>query len=86
VHASDDPVPSVAASEPHGTSAATSDAARTTVTSEPHGTTAAASDATLDALREEVETIDALPVADRVAVFERVNATLADELAVLDEV
>jgi hypothetical protein len=40
----------------------------------------------LDALREEVETVDGLAVGDRVAVFERVNEGIADELARLDEV
>jgi hypothetical protein len=40
----------------------------------------------LAALREEVETVDGLAVGDRVAVFERVNEGIADELARLDEV
>jgi hypothetical protein len=39
----------------------------------------------LDRLREEVETVDDLPVGDRVIVFERVNDGIAAELARLDE-
>jgi hypothetical protein len=40
----------------------------------------------LAALRDDVEGVDDLPVAERVAVFERVNEDIADELARLDEV
>jgi hypothetical protein len=40
----------------------------------------------LVALRTELEGLDALPVADRVARFEHANAVLAAELAALDEV
>ena len=40
----------------------------------------------LSALRTELETIDELPVPERVAVFDRANASLARELAELDEV
>jgi hypothetical protein len=41
----------------------------------------------IDALRAELEDgLDQLPVADRVARFERANDVLARELAVLDEV
>jgi hypothetical protein len=43
-------------------------------------------DPALDALRQEVEAIDDVAIDDRVAVFERVNATIARELAALDEV
>jgi hypothetical protein len=39
----------------------------------------------LDRLREEVRTVEDLPVGDRVAVFERVNDGIAAELARLDE-
>jgi hypothetical protein len=37
-------------------------------------------------LRDEVEGVDALPVTERVRVFERVNEGIADELARLDEI
>jgi hypothetical protein len=40
----------------------------------------------LDELREEVDSVDELPVAERVAVFERVNEGIAAELSRLDEV
>lgn len=41
----------------------------------------------LDALRTELEeTVDDLPVADRVSRFEHANDVLARELALLDEV
>jgi hypothetical protein len=40
----------------------------------------------LVALRTELEELDQLPVAERVARFERANETLARELALLDEV
>jgi hypothetical protein len=40
----------------------------------------------LDELRAEVDSVDELPVADRVAVFERVNDGIAAELSRLDEV
>jgi hypothetical protein len=40
----------------------------------------------LDGLREAVDTVDELPVGERVAVFERVNDGIATELARLDEV
>jgi hypothetical protein len=39
----------------------------------------------LEVLREEVRTVEDLPVGDRVAVFERVNDGIAAELARLDE-
>jgi hypothetical protein len=42
--------------------------------------------AELATLRDEVEGVDALPVAERVRVFERVNEGIADELARLDEI
>ncbi len=38
------------------------------------------------AVAAELEGLDELPVADHVAVLERVNATIAAELAALDEV
>ncbi|GEM_PF-3780330 len=38
------------------------------------------------AVTAELEGLDELPVTDHVAVLERVNATIAAELAVLDEV
>jgi hypothetical protein len=40
----------------------------------------------LDELRSQVASVDELPVADRVAVFERVNDGIAAELSRLDEV
>jgi hypothetical protein len=40
----------------------------------------------LTPLRDELATVDERPVAERVAVFERVNDGLAAELARLDEV
>jgi hypothetical protein len=40
----------------------------------------------LESLRAEVEAVDELPVAERVAVFERVNDGIATELSRLDEV
>jgi hypothetical protein len=40
----------------------------------------------LAALRAELEQLDTVPVADRVARFEHVNDVLARELAALDEV
>jgi hypothetical protein len=43
-------------------------------------------DPQLDALRREVEAIDDIALDERAAVFERVNATIARELAALDEV
>jgi hypothetical protein len=46
----------------------------------------ASGSAELASLREEVEGVDALPVAERVGVFERVNEGIADELARLDEI
>jgi hypothetical protein len=46
----------------------------------------ASGSAELAALRDEVEGVDALPVAERVGVFERVNEGIADELARLDEI
>jgi hypothetical protein len=39
----------------------------------------------LDRLRHAVDTVTELPVEDRLAVFEDVNAQLASELAALDE-
>ena len=39
----------------------------------------------LTELREALETVNDLPVDDRLAVFEQVNAQLAAELAALDE-
>jgi hypothetical protein len=47
---------------------------------------AAAGSERFAALREEVEAVDELAVADRVEVFERVNEGIAAELARLDEV
>jgi hypothetical protein len=43
-------------------------------------------DPVVGALREELEALGGLPVDDHVAVFEKVNATIARELAQLDEV
>jgi hypothetical protein len=43
-------------------------------------------DPVLDGLRDELVALDAAPVDDHVAVFERINATIARELAQLDEV
>jgi hypothetical protein len=43
-------------------------------------------DPVVSALREELEALDRTPVDDHVAVFEKVNATIARELAQLDEV
>lgn len=40
----------------------------------------------LAALRAELEGVDELPLSQRVELFERANATLATELAALDEV
>lgn len=37
-------------------------------------------------LRAQIEQVDDVPVPDRVALFDRVNATIAAELADLDEV
>ena len=43
-------------------------------------------DPALHGLRGELDVVETLAVADRVAVFERVNEVLANELASLDEV
>lgn len=40
----------------------------------------------LTVLRDELDEVHQLPVADRVARFERANDVLASELAALDEV
>ena len=39
----------------------------------------------LDDLRAQLEQLDEVPVADRVEIFEEVNAALAAQLAELDE-
>ena len=43
-------------------------------------------DDALAALRAELESVDDVPIRDRVELFERTNETLAAELAALDEV
>jgi len=43
-------------------------------------------DPVLDGLRDELAALDGTAVDDHVAVFEHVNATIARELAQLDEV
>ena len=56
--------------------------------STPPSTGAAAHGATdrVQTLRERLDGIADVPVAERVALFEDANAVLADELAALDEV
>ncbi len=44
------------------------------------------SDDGLAAVRAELDAVESFEVADRVAVFERVNGQLSRELAALDEV
>lgn len=43
-------------------------------------------DPAVEALRAEVDRVETLPVAERAAVFQRINEDLARELAQLDEV